>query len=421
MLGKRSRSDINADPDAVQIKSRTDNRPIVTSMWREGRFCDGVVVCEGHHFHVHRVVLAASSDFFAAAFESGCAEGCGAPVCLAEVPKQAFEAVAEFAYTGECILSESSLLPMLDVASLLQMRTLTAHISDALVECLKPSNFMGVWDVAQRLSLPRLASMAKARASSDVKQISTFARSTELASLPAEIIERITGPASAQTRTKRLQFLMIRDGSLQSTKIELVQKALKPLGLCDDASFYIDSSARVNVKFVAPAYGCGGPEFLQIDFPDLKSSTGRIPTGVAEGYPKEVRMFPDGPTFQYYKVNTVSISDSVTKELHMLTAGPILPCWMQLKPMRIRRVYIRIADEELAENDAAFKAARDAQDVAKRVFDATELSSDARAEAAQVFRQARAARIAADREARARLGEVDFYGVSVAECNVPKF
>ena len=132
-------------------------------------------------------------------------------------------------------------------------------------------------------------------------------------------------------------------------------------------------------------------------------------------------MFPDGPTFQYYKVNTVSISDSVTKELHMLTAGPILPCWMQLKPMRIRRVYIRIADEELAENDAAFKAARDAQDVAKRVFDATELSSDARAEAAQVFRQARAARIAADREARARLGEIDFYGVSVAECNVPKF
>ena len=151
---------------------------------------------EGRHFKVHRAVLACGSEFFARAYDSGFAESHGQPLHL-ELPIAAWEAAAEFLYTGECTVSKSSLLPMLEVAAMLQMSSLRDVLIDAITKHITPSGFMPAWEAAERLALPDLTKRLSYVVTSSSFQLRQFARSDEFASLPASVVARVKSQENA--------------------------------------------------------------------------------------------------------------------------------------------------------------------------------------------------------------------------------
>jgi len=87
--------------------------PVMTAMWEDRPFADGMIVCESHRFEIHRGVLAASSPFFAAAFKSGMSEERTNTVEVRDASARGLQELLRFMYVG-CFDDElaSEILPL---------------------------------------------------------------------------------------------------------------------------------------------------------------------------------------------------------------------------------------------------------------------------------------------------------------------
>lgn len=346
---KRPRPEEGGDPDAVAITTRTFNgddsghNKALVAMWRTGRFCDACVVIGERKFDVHSVVLAISSTFFARAFDGGFSESIDRTVHL-ELPggAEAWEPIAEFMYTGRCVLDVGSLLPLLEAAHYLQMEVLVAHLSDAAAARITPPTFGDAWETAGRLSLPKFECLLATSAAGCVDNIVAFACSPSYASLPEAVLTRIS--QSTSLRQKSIRITMARDGSLSTQKLSRVQEAFEVLGGgMEEVRFTIDKQARVSLSWVAKPETCGGGQHFELDFNSLIRTlrpTWKLTLKyeccyhpkiggthnlfsspspahydfsrdeifivdrlqISEGFPKTVRASPDGPPLSHYKL-----------------------------------------------------------------------------------------------------------------------
>jgi len=132
--------------DAPSRKRKRDEEEVRAvkinkSLWAERKFTDATVVCGEQSFPVHRCVLAASSLFFARAFEGSMKESVEARVVIKDADAGCVEVLLSYLYTGQidgCI-NAAALLP---VAHRLEVSALVEHCAAALAWEINSENIV---------------------------------------------------------------------------------------------------------------------------------------------------------------------------------------------------------------------------------------------------------------------------------------
>ncbi|GBP56852.1 hypothetical protein EVAR_41488_1 [Eumeta japonica] len=125
----------------------------IGSLCLSSEYSDVTLVVEGQRIPAHKVILAASSDYFRALLFGGMKEASQAEVEL-QAPLQAFKALLRYVYSGHMGLSrlrEETVLDMLGLAHQFNFPELETAISDYLRQVLALKNVCAVLDSARKL------------------------------------------------------------------------------------------------------------------------------------------------------------------------------------------------------------------------------------------------------------------------------
>lgn len=110
----------------------------------------------------HRLVLSASSPYFAAMFTGCLRESKEEEVRLGEVQGDVLSVLVHFCYTGQVELREEIVETLLATACLLQLNTVVTACCNFLIRQLHPSNCLGFTFFAEQQSCTALLQLAKA-------------------------------------------------------------------------------------------------------------------------------------------------------------------------------------------------------------------------------------------------------------------
>jgi hypothetical protein len=89
--------------------------------------CDLTISVDGQLFHVHKCLMIASSDYFAAMFNSGMMESRASQIELKGVSPTGLKEVIDFVYSGELRLSLNNITDVLRSVSHLQVHCFFYH------------------------------------------------------------------------------------------------------------------------------------------------------------------------------------------------------------------------------------------------------------------------------------------------------
>ena len=106
--------EVEADVDSpievmanIRVASRKRKRDVhqcgkvMLQMWEARQFADAVVRCGASEIPVHRAILSAASEVFAAMFQQGMHEGTACKVVIQNAPAEAVEQMIKWVYTAE--------------------------------------------------------------------------------------------------------------------------------------------------------------------------------------------------------------------------------------------------------------------------------------------------------------------------------
>ncbi|XP_052737427.1 BTB/POZ domain-containing protein 9 isoform X1 [Bicyclus anynana] len=130
----------------------------IGSLCLSSEYSDVTLIVEGQRIPAHKVILAASSDYFRALLYGGMREANQAEVEL-QAPLQAFKALLRYVYSGHMglsLLREDTVLDMLGLAHQFNFQELEAAISDYLRQVLALRNVCAVLDAARLYGLEAL-------------------------------------------------------------------------------------------------------------------------------------------------------------------------------------------------------------------------------------------------------------------------
>ncbi|XP_028398335.1 kelch-like protein 12 [Dendronephthya gigantea] len=113
--------------------------------------CDAILCVEGRNFPVHRVILAACSDYFEAMFTSGMSESSSeqARIEIKGLSANTMEILLDFIYTETVKVSVENVQALLPAACLLQLNGAKRACSAFLESQLDPANCLGVKNFAE--------------------------------------------------------------------------------------------------------------------------------------------------------------------------------------------------------------------------------------------------------------------------------
>lgn len=137
---------------AKRKRSLDNVRTLTERLWKQRKFTDAVVSCEGETFPVHRSILCAASSTLDAAFSSELEEGKTCVYDIKDSPKGAVEAMLQFIYTGvyECPANELPFL--LELAVMYDLQMLCIEVAGELVQDVTTLNVRARADVLERHS-----------------------------------------------------------------------------------------------------------------------------------------------------------------------------------------------------------------------------------------------------------------------------
>ncbi|XP_072944054.1 BTB/POZ domain-containing protein 9 [Epargyreus clarus] len=130
----------------------------IGSLCLSSEYSDVTLVVEGQRIPAHKVILAASSDYFRALLYGGMREANQSEVEL-QAPLQAFKALLRYVYSGHMglsLLREDTVLDMLGLAHQFNFQELESAISDYLRQVLALRNVCAVLDAARLYGLNAL-------------------------------------------------------------------------------------------------------------------------------------------------------------------------------------------------------------------------------------------------------------------------
>ncbi|KPJ15076.1 Actin-binding protein IPP [Papilio machaon] len=136
----------------------------LNNLRKDGRFCDIDLISGSTKVKAHRVVLAASCEYFDAMFSVGLEETHKGHVILPNVPPGILPMIVDFIYTGEIIIDKATVQHLLVVADMLQLRELVSGCGEYLKRELHPSNALGIYRFAESHNCMSLAEEALAHA-----------------------------------------------------------------------------------------------------------------------------------------------------------------------------------------------------------------------------------------------------------------
>ena len=130
-------------------------------MQKEKEMCDLSVRVQGTTIHVHRLIMAAGSQYFRSLFNSGMKE-CSSNVvdldcCSAEV----MEKIVAYLYVGEINLGDGDVIEILNASEYLLMSALKELCEQNIVKNIKSHDLFPVMQLAEYYSLPKLHKAAK--------------------------------------------------------------------------------------------------------------------------------------------------------------------------------------------------------------------------------------------------------------------
>ncbi|CAL8071894.1 unnamed protein product [Calicophoron daubneyi] len=128
---------------------------------KRGQLCDVVIKVGGREFLAHRVVLAATSDYFDAMFSNGMAESAQLEVELKSISPDVMDALLDYVYTGQVHVTMENVQDLLPAASLVQMEGVKAACSNFLLAEVDASNVLGIRRFAELHNCAELEKFAR--------------------------------------------------------------------------------------------------------------------------------------------------------------------------------------------------------------------------------------------------------------------
>ena len=119
---------------------------VMTTVWKQRKFTDAEVVCNGVRIPVHRSTMAAVSPVFEAAFSSAMREGETAAYVINNSIPEAVEAMACFVYTGEMPAVEL-LAPVFELAVQYELEGLANGVAAKMLDEVSVSNVKAFMNV----------------------------------------------------------------------------------------------------------------------------------------------------------------------------------------------------------------------------------------------------------------------------------
>lgn len=110
---------------------------------------DLVLSVDGSEFHVHRALIAASSDYFRAMFTNDCTEKNQSVVRINGVDAVSMNLILKFFYTGQAELQTDTVQNLLSAANLFQLSELKRGCADYMANKLDVDNCIGIHFFAQ--------------------------------------------------------------------------------------------------------------------------------------------------------------------------------------------------------------------------------------------------------------------------------
>ncbi|XP_034840229.1 actin-binding protein IPP [Maniola hyperantus] len=150
---------------------------------RDGRFCDIDLISGKTKVQAHRVVLAASCEYFDAMFNVGLEESQKGRVVLPSVPPGILPLIIDFIYTGEIVIDKATVQHLMIAADMFQLRELVIGCGEFLKRELHASNALGIFRFAENHNCTELAEEALAHAQAHWNVV---ANGEELLELPLQ-------------------------------------------------------------------------------------------------------------------------------------------------------------------------------------------------------------------------------------------
>eukprot|EP00929_Paragymnodinium_shiwhaense_P091254 TRINITY_DN51277_c0_g1_i1.p1 TRINITY_DN51277_c0_g1~~TRINITY_DN51277_c0_g1_i1.p1 ORF type:complete len:264 (-),score=43.61 TRINITY_DN51277_c0_g1_i1:125-916(-) len=108
--------------------------------WKQRKFTDAVVVCNGQRFDVHRATLSAASPVFDAAFSCGMTEGAFATYEIQQSTAAAVEAMLFFMYNGSIAVPPEELPQLLELAVQYELHELCEMVGKNMLSDISVDN-----------------------------------------------------------------------------------------------------------------------------------------------------------------------------------------------------------------------------------------------------------------------------------------
>ncbi|CAN9509743.1 unnamed protein product [Ophioblennius macclurei] len=132
----------------------------IKQLWMEEVGCDMVLEAVGGSLHVHRVILAVSSDYFCSMFTSGMRESRQQRVTMPLLSASELEVLVNCSYSGALQLSWECIYEVTSTALQLQYQPALSLCLDFLHQEMNPRNCLDVVAFAEAYEVPQILEVA---------------------------------------------------------------------------------------------------------------------------------------------------------------------------------------------------------------------------------------------------------------------
>lgn len=146
---------------------------------------DVVLLVEGRPIEAHRILLAASCDYFRGMFAGGLRETQQKEIPIHGVTYMAMTKILDYIYTSEIELDLECVQEVLIAATLVQLEVVTGFCCDFLFSWLDESNILEVYNLADLYGLQQLSARVH---SYMLRNIQTLSRTDVYRQLPQDVV-----------------------------------------------------------------------------------------------------------------------------------------------------------------------------------------------------------------------------------------
>lgn len=186
----------------------------VPSLWIELRsdrkLCDGIIkTSDGAIFYIHRIVLSTVSRYFKACFTNCLQTGDQEikELKIDNVPSYLISKVLDYAYTGNCHITEENVCKIIPVADQLDCVGLLNLCCRFLLNHLKPENCLGLCKFAQNYFCKDVENKSRCYICYNFEQI--YKSSEEFSELSAEELCQILNDDRLNVKNEIITFQAI--------------------------------------------------------------------------------------------------------------------------------------------------------------------------------------------------------------------